>query len=46
MSAMWWFFLLIVRMVVRFAVVWRVVALGGLSWEAEDEFVTVLAVND
>jgi len=46
MSLMRWLFLLDVRVAVRLTVGRRVVALGGLSWEAEDEFVTVLAVND
>ena len=46
MSSMWWFFLLAVRMAVRLAVGWRVVAFVSISWEAQDELVADYAVDD
>ena len=46
MSLMRWLFLLDVRVAVRLTVGRRVVALGGVSWEAEDEFITVPTVDD
>jgi hypothetical protein len=46
MFAMWWFFLLAVRMVVCLAVGRRVVAFGSISREAQNELAADYAVDD